>query len=65
MSKMSTNYMMTKLKNWILGKLGNITALIPSQASSSNKLADKAFVNSSIAPATATFRGTYNLVSDL
>lgn len=42
-----------------------ITDLIPSQASSENKLADKEFVNSSIATATATFRGTYNLVSDL
>lgn len=31
---------------------------IPSEASSTNKLADKAFVNSSIATATATFRGT-------
>ena len=38
---------------------------IPSGASSSNQLADKAFVNSSIATATATFRGTFNLVSDL
>lgn len=31
---------------------------IPTEASSSNQLADKAFVNSSIATATATFRGT-------
>ena len=38
---------------------------IPSAASSSNQLADKAFVNSSVATATATFRGTYNLVTDL
>lgn len=42
-----------------------IEALIPSAATTSNQLADKAFVNSSIATATATFRGTYNLVSDL
>lgn len=42
-----------------------IEAKIPSAASSSNQLADKAFVNSSISTATATFRGTYNLVSDL
>lgn len=39
--------------------------LIPSQASSQNQLADKAFVNSSIATATATYRGNFNLVSDL
>lgn len=39
--------------------------LVPTQASSSNQLADKAFVNSSIATATATYRGSFNLVSDL
>ena len=42
-----------------------ILLLIPSAASALNQLADKAFVNSSIATATATFRGTYNLVTDL
>ena len=35
-----------------------ITNVIPTQASSSNQLADKNFVNSSIATSTATFRGT-------
>ena len=62
---MTTTEMLTGIKNWVLGKLQDIWALIPSQASSSNQLADKAFVNSSIATATATFLGTYNLVSDL
>lgn len=38
---------------------------IPAQASAQNQLADKEFVNSSIATSTATFRGTYNLVTDL
>ena len=38
---------------------------IPAAASSQNQLADKQFVNSSIATNTATFRGAYNLVSDL
>lgn len=42
-----------------------IMALIPSAANALNQLADKAFVNSSIATNTATFRGTFNLVSDL
>ena len=42
-----------------------IEAKIPAAASSSNQLADKQFVNSSIATNTATFRGAYNLVSDL
>ena len=38
---------------------------IPAAASDQNQLADKQFVNSSIATNTATFRGAYNLVSDL
>ena len=38
---------------------------IPAAASSQNQLADKQFVNSSIATNTATYRGSYNLVSDL
>lgn len=38
---------------------------IPSQASSTNQLADKDFVNSSVSTATATFRGTYNSVAEL
>ena len=42
-----------------------INGLIPAQASSENQLADKNFVNSSIATSTAAFQGTYNLVSDL
>lgn len=42
-----------------------ILLLIPSAASALNQLADKAFVNSSVSTDTATFRGTYNLVSDL
>jgi len=42
-----------------------ILALIPSAATALNQLADKAFVNSSIDTATAVFRGTFNLVSDL
>ena len=45
--------------------IGAIEGKIPSQASAQNQLADKDFVNSSIATNTATFRGTYNLVSDL
>ena len=42
-----------------------INEKIPAEASSSNQLADKAFVNSSITTATATFQGTKNLKSDL
>ena len=47
------------------GRLDDIEELIPEQATSSNQLADKEFVNSSIATNTATFRGTYNIVTDL
>ena len=65
MAKATTTQILTTIKEWVLGKLADVWSLIPSQASSSNQLADKAFVNSSIATATATFRGTYNLVSDL
>lgn len=36
-----------------------VSSMIPIQASAENKLADKDFVNSSIANSTATFRGTY------
>lgn len=42
-----------------------ITEKIPAEASSSNKLADKAFVNSSIATNTANFIGTFNSVAEL
>lgn len=42
-----------------------IKEVIPNDATTQNKLADRAFVNSSIATATATFRGAYNLVTDL
>lgn len=42
-----------------------ILVLIPSAATALNQLADKSFVNSTVATASATFRGTYNLVSDL
>ena len=49
----------------IRGSIQAINGKIPSAATASNQLADKAFVNSSISTNTATFRGTYNLVSDL
>lgn len=47
------------------GDIDIIESKIPSAASSSNQLADKAFVNSTVATSTATYRGSYNLVSDL
>ncbi|MBQ3785019.1 MAG: tail fiber protein [Alphaproteobacteria bacterium] len=45
--------------------ISNIEALIPAQASTSNQLADKNFVNSSISTNTANFVGTFNSVAEL
>ena len=56
-----SNYVDTEIRNLI----AQINAKIPEEATSTNQLADKAFVNSSIATNTATFRGTYEKISDL
>ena len=45
--------------------IADIRDLIPLQASTSNQLADKNFVNSSIATNTAYFIGTFNSVAEL
>ena len=45
--------------------LALIEAVVPTQASESNQLADKEFVNSSISTSTAEFRGTVNSVAEL
>ena len=45
--------------------IDTIEAKIPSAASANNQLADKAFVNSSIATNTATFKGTFNSLAEL
>lgn len=45
--------------------ISDINALIPNDASSSNQLADKNFVNSSISTNTANFIGTFNSVAEL
>lgn len=47
------------------GSINNINAKIPAQASSSNQLADKDFVNSSIATNTANFMGTFTSLADI
>lgn len=51
--------------NILSERITAIEGKIPSEASSINKLADKAFVNSSITTNTAFFRGTWDLVEDL
>lgn len=45
--------------------ISTIEEKIPTAASSTNKLADKEFVNSSISTNTATFRGTHDSVEEL
>jgi len=51
----------TKIGNW-----DDVYGVVPSAAYNiGNELADKAFVNSSIATATADYQGNYNLVNDL
>lgn len=48
-----------------LGGVSDIQVLIPAQASDSNQLADKAFVNSSVQTATANFRGNWSTWADV
>ena len=52
-------------KEQLQGEINGIGALIPEEATEDNQLADKEYVNSGIATATATFRGSYNLITDL
>lgn len=54
-----TDYLATKTS------VDAINEKIPAQASADNQLADKNFVNSSIATNTAEFKGTYNSLSEL
>lgn len=46
-------------------RIGNVEGLVPTQATPSNQLADKAFVNSSIQTTTANFRGNWSEWSDV
>ena len=46
-------------------QIDGIEELIPNQASCTNQLADKCFVNSSIASNTANFMGTYTTLADI
>ena len=54
-----------KMDSVLQSGINAIKALVPSSASTENQLADKAFVNSSIASNTATFRGTFETVVNL
>ena len=61
----STDNALTTTDKTIVGAINEINAVIPEQASPSNQLADKAFVNSTVGTNTAIFRGTYNLITAL
>lgn len=54
-----------ELLGTIQSRLNELSALIPNQASAQNQLADKNFVNSSIATNTANFLGTYTSLADI
>lgn len=49
----------------IKGDIENIEKLIPAQATEQNKLADKDFVNSTVASSAANFRGLWNTWADV
>ena len=51
--------------NGLTSSVAGINAKIPNQASSTNQLADKNFVNSSIATNTANFLGTYTSMAEI
>lgn len=58
------NVIINELNNFVL-KLNKIEGVIPAQANELNELADKNFVNSSISTATATFKGTFDNLTEL
>lgn len=58
------NTVKDSIKN-VKSDIESVNAKIPSQASSTNQLADKEFVNSSISTATATFRGLVSSLDEL
>ena len=51
--------------NSMQGEINTINSKIPSQATSSNQLADKNYVNTSISTNTANFLGTYDTLAEI
>lgn len=62
--KSQVNGLLTDLQN-LADDILNINNKIPAQASAQNQLADKDFVNSTVATNTANFIGTFNSLADL
>ena len=54
----------TEDKTSLVNAVNSLKSVIPTQASTNNQLADKEYVNSSIATSTATFRGTFDNIRD-
>ena len=61
----STHNSSTTAHSDIRSSISDIEDLIPSQATVSNQLADKSFVNSSISTSTSNFIGTFNSLASL
>lgn len=64
-AKQALQTAITSLQNALQGAINDITDLIPAQATTENQLADKNFVNSSIATNTANFIGTFDSLEEL
>lgn len=61
----SADQTLTNQYNSLNTAVSNIQAVIPNDATAQNQLADKSFVNSSIASSTANFIGTFNSVAEM
>ena len=64
-TKDETNAAINTAKSNLQGQIATLQALIPATATADNQLADKDFVNSSIATATAEFKGSFTSLDEL
>lgn len=64
-TKDETDSAINTAKSNLQGQVDTLKALIPATASADNQLADKDFVNSSIATATAEFKGSFTSLDEL
>lgn len=64
-ARASSDQTLTNQYNSLNTAVSGIQAVIPNDATAQNQLADKSFVNSSIASSTANFIGTFNSVAEM
>lgn len=64
-ARASADQTLTNQYNSLNNAVSDIQAVIPNDATAQNQLADKSFVNSSIASSTANFIGTFNSVAEM